>query len=206
MNDTQQQPKIMAKCFRGFLPVVIDLETGGLNPEKDAILEIAIVFLNFNEQGILQRGETHFAHVKPFPGANIDPESLKITGIDPDHPFRLAVEEKEALEKIFALIEGGVKAAKCERGVLVGHNPHFDLSFIQFACKRHKITKAPFHQFTTFDTATLGGVALGETVLAKAAKKAGIHFDRNEAHSAIYDAEKTADLFCWIYNKWQDKK
>lgn len=195
----------LAKRFRGFLPVVIDLETGGFNPEKDAILEIAAVMLDLGDDGILKRAQTYFEHVLPFPGSNIEPESLEVTKIfDPYHPFRYALEEKEALQKIFAPVHQAIKESNCERAVLVGHNANFDLSFIQAACKRNYIKNNPFHSFTTFDTATLSALAVGETVLARAAEAVGIKFNRDEAHSAIYDAEKTADLFCWIVNRWKN--
>lgn len=194
----------LAKRFRGFLPVVVDLETGGLNPETDALLEIAVVLINMSESGYLSRGETHFCHVLPFAGANIEPASLEITGIDPYHPFRFAIDEKQALEQTFQPIYDTIKQAKCERAVLVGHNANFDLSFIQAACKRTRLKQNPFHKFTTFDTATLSALAMGETVLAKAAIAAGMEFDHEQAHSAIYDAEKTADLFCWIVNRWHE--
>lgn len=194
----------LSSRFRGFLPVVVDLETGGLNPEKDAILEIALVMLEINDQGLLCRGETHSAHILPFIGANIAPESLQITGIDPYHPFRLAISEEEALTEAFLRIRQTLQTTGCERAVLVGHNANFDLSFLQAACKRHKISDNPFHKFTTFDTATLSALAVGETVLAKAVRAAGMAFNKNEAHSAIYDAEITADLFCWIVNRWHE--
>lgn len=194
----------LAKRFRGFLPVVVDIETGGFNPETDALLEIAAVMLNIDANGYLSRGQTHFCHVLPFPNSHLDPVSLEVTGIDPYHPFRFAVPEAQALEQIFQPIREAIMQANCERAVLVGHNPHFDLSFLQMACKRCNIQNSPFHSFTTFDTATLAGVTFGETVLARSAEAAGIEFDRDKAHSAIYDAEKTADLFCWIVNRWRD--
>jgi ribonuclease T len=33
---------------------------------------------------------------------------------------------------------------------------------------------------------------------------AGIDFDNDEAHSARYDALKTAELYCQIVNTWQE--
>ena len=197
-------PSKIAKRFRGFLPIVVDVETGGFNADTDALLEIAIVLLTMDEQGLLQRERTHSWHVLPFPGAHLDPLCLEVTGIDPYHPFRFAVEEQPALQQIFQIIENALKNSQCERAVLVGHNVNFDLNFLLAAAKRCNFQKIPFHQFTVLDTASLAALAFGETVLARAVAAAGIEFDRNYAHSAIYDAEKTADLFCLIVNRWKE--
>ena len=193
--------KRIANRFRGFLPVVTDIETAGFNSKTDALLEIAIVLLVINEDGKLRPEKTHFCHVLPFAGANLDPAALEFTQIDPYHPFRFAVAEREALSQIFAPIQAALGQYRCQRAVLVGHNPNFDLSFISAASKRCQMA-SPFHPFTTFDTATLAGMAYGETVLAKACRSARISFDPKQAHSAIYDAERTAELFCKIINRW----
>ena len=197
---TQKKTPLIRR-FGGMIPVVIDVETGGLNADTDALLEIAAVLLDVTEEGEVIRKETYAYHVTPFEKAKIHKKSLEITGIDPYHPFRFALDENEALDKIFKPIRALIKQHRAQRAVLVGHNPCFDLAFMQAAMKRCHIEKSPFHAFTTFDTATLGGVAYGRTVLAKAAKAAGISFNPSEAHSAIYDAEKTADLFCLICNQ-----
>ena len=191
--------------FRGFLPVVVDVETGGFNPQSDALLEIAAVTLHINDQGRWVRAETHSCHVEPFPGANLDPAALEFNRIDPDHPLRLALSEREALSKIFAPVRKAVKAEGCTRAVLVGHNPSFDLSFVNAAVERAGIKRNPFHPFSTFDTATLGGLAFGQTVLSRAVRAAGIDWDERDAHSAIYDAEQTAELFCRIVNLWDER-
>lgn len=202
-ENTQTLPPEIRKRFRGFLPVVVDVETGGVRPNKDALLEIAAVTLKFDDNGYLVPDQTYHHHVMPFEGAHIDPESLKINGIEPFHPFRLALEEKEALEKLFRPIQERVEETRCQRAVLVGHNAWFDLCFLQAACQRTRVT-SPFHKFTSFDTATLSGLVLGETILAKAIRAAGIKFSNKEAHSAQYDTEKTAELFCYIVNRWKD--
>jgi ribonuclease T len=182
--------------------VVVDVETAGFNANTDALLEVAAVLLAFDGQGQLVPTETVWTHVQPFAGANLDEASLAFTGIDPHHPFRFAVSETEALRKIFEPIRRAVKEQKCSRAILVGHNPTFDLAFIKAAVNRTGIKRNPFHQFSTFDTATLGGLAFGQTVLARAVKAAGIDWDNENAHSARYDAEKTAELFCAIVNLW----
>ncbi|NOZ52484.1 MAG: ribonuclease T [Gammaproteobacteria bacterium] len=194
--------QLMMHRFRGFLPVVVDVETAGFNSEKDALLEIAAVTVMFDESGCLQKAETYASHVQPFPGANLDKSSLEFTGIDPHHPFRLAVSELEALKNVFNPIRQAVKSSGCSRAILVGHNPAFDLSFLKAAVNRAGIKHNPFHQFSTFDTATLAGLAFGQTVLARAIKAADIDWDSDSAHSARYDAEKTAELFCKIINMW----
>lgn len=194
----------IAKRFRGFLPVIVDIETAGFNAASDALLEIAAVIVDFDSNGDLEIQESISTHVKPFPGATFDKASLDFIGIDPHHPLRIAQEEPAALKRIFDPIREKVRISKCTRAILVGHNPAFDLSFLRSAVERNKIKKNPFHQFSTFDTATLGGLTYGQTVLARAVKIAGIEWDNNNAHSARYDAEKTAELFCRIVNMWKN--
>jgi ribonuclease T len=192
-----------ATRFRGFLPVVIDVETGGFNPKTDALLEIAAVLIEMRSDGTLARGETHRYHVAPFPGANIESASLAVNGIDPHHPLRPAIAEADALQRIFREVRNAVRQAECTRAVLVGHNAFFDLNFLNAAVQRTLTKRNPFHPFSSFDTATLGGVAFGQTVLARASLAAGFEWDTGSAHSAAYDAERTADLFCIVCNQFQ---
>ncbi len=196
------EPKRIADRFRGFLPVVVDVETGGINPATDALLEIAIVLLDYDAQGRLAPVATYSHHVHPFPGAVLNPEALAFNGIDPHHPFRGAVDEKEALQALFLEVRHKVRATGCTRAILVGHNPILDLGFLNAAVERNAIKRNPFHPFSSFDTASLAGLAYGQTVLARAVQCAGFTWNQDEAHSAIYDAERTADLFCAIVNEW----
>jgi ribonuclease T len=190
----------ISQRFRGFLPVVVDVETGGFNETTDALLQIAAVLIDIDEQGQFYCCDTISCHVTPFAGANLDPKSMEVNGIDVHHPFRLAVDEKQALPKIFKPVREAIKQHGCNKAILVGHNAHFDLKFINSAAARAGIKRNPFHPFSTFDTVTLAGLAYGQTVLARAIRSAGMEWDTNEAHSAIYDAEMTAMLFCKIVN------
>ncbi|SIT65972.1 RNAse T [Ectothiorhodosinus mongolicus] len=194
----------MGQRFRGFLPVVIDLETGGFNAQTDALLQIAAVILRMDSRGHLYRDRTLSHHVRPFEGANMDPKSLEVTGINPYHPLRIDVPEDEALAQVFAEIRSEVKLNHCTRAVLVGHNASFDLGFLNATVERAGVKRNPFHPFSNLDTVTLCAMAYGQTVLARAAQEAGMDWDNEEAHSAVYDAEKTADLFCRVMNRWQD--
>lgn len=200
MSDTKQP---IAYRFRGYLPVVIDLETGGFNARTDALLEIAATIIDMNDDGLLVQGERHFFNVEPFDGANIEQASLDFTGIDPDNPLRMAVEESTALAEVFRAVRRQVRETGCQRAIVVAHNAAFDLGFLNEAANRCNIKRNPFHPFSAFDTATLCGLAYGQTVLARACEVARIPFDANEAHAASYDCEKTAELFCHIVNRWK---
>ena len=191
----------LGQRFRGFLPVIVDVETGGFNAATDALLEIAAVLIERGEDERYRRSETIRYHVKAFEGARLDPASLAVNGIDPDHPLRPAIDEKDALQRVFREVRRAVKAEQCTRAVLVGHNAFFDLNFLNAAVARTAIKRNPFHPFTCFDTATLGGIFFGQTVLARAVAASGESWDEANAHSAAYDAEKTADLFCDVLNR-----
>jgi ribonuclease T len=203
-NDSEfDTPSLLSERFRTYLPVVIDVETGGFKAATDAILEIAAVIPGMTETGELVIEQTFFHRIVPFEGANIEAAALKFTGINPYHPLRIARSEKDVFQALFKTVRDAMKAQHCKRAILVGHNAHFDLGFVNAASERHGLKRNPFHPFSCFDTATLSGLAYGQTVLARACAVAGIAFDESEAHSARYDAEKTAELFCRIVNKWQ---
>jgi ribonuclease T len=191
----------MSERFRGYLPIVVDVETGGFNEQTDALLQIAAVIVDMDESGKLYCAETVSCHVKPFEGSILDPASMAVNGIDVDHPFRLALEENQALPKIFKPVREAIKRHACNKAILVGHNAFFDLKFINAAAQRCGIKRNPFHPFSNFDTVTLAGLVYGQTVLARSVRAAGFEWDTNEAHSAIYDAEMTATLFCKIINE-----
>ena len=193
----------MATRFRGFLPVVVDVETGGFDSQHDALLEIAAVIVSMDGDGVLTPEPVVSTHVEAFPGSHIDPKALEVNGIDPDQPLRGAIPERAALDFIFKPVRTAIKASGCQRAILVGHNAHFDLGFLNAAVLRTGHKRNPFHQFSCFDTATLGGLAYGQTVLSRAVQAAGFEWDADEAHSAVYDAERTAAMFCAIANRWR---
>lgn len=201
MSDIEQH--LIKDRFRGYLPVVIDIETGGFNAATDAMLEIAATLIHMDDRGDLVSGETFSYHLEPFEGANIEKAALEFTGINLDHPLRPAQPEEEALRDMFKRIRSAMKAEDCKRALLVGHNAHFDLGFLNAAVERNAIKRNPFHPFSCFDTATLSGLAVGQTVLAKACYAARIEFDNDDAHRAAYDTMKTAELFTYIINRWK---
>jgi ribonuclease T len=203
MMEAEQIPTI-AQRFRGFLPVVVDVETAGFDPQRHALLEIAASIIRMDDQGLVFPGATLSCHILPFLGSEIDPRALAFTGIDPHHPFRDAVPEREALNRILLPIRKAVKGSGCNRAILVGHNAAFDLGFLKSAVDRTGFKNSPFHSFSVFDTVSLAGLVFGQTVLARAAQMAGLGWNNTEAHAAIYDVEQTAKLFCQIVNRWRE--
>ncbi len=193
----------IAYRFRGYLPVVVDVETGGFNNETDALLEFAAVIIKMDDNGVLVPGKRFFHNIEPFPGANIEQSSLEFTGIDPYNPLRMAVQEIEAISEIFKAIRTEIRTTGCNRAIMVAHNATFDHGFVNAAAERCNIKRNPFHPFSTFDTVSLGGLAYGQTVLARACAAADIEFNTDEAHSARYDCDKTAEIFCKIVNTWR---
>lgn len=197
------QATTMADRFRGFLPVVVDVETGGFDARTDALLEIAAIPLRMDERGWIEPDDSISTHVIPFDGANMDPKSLEVNGIDPWHPLRAARREHDALSFVFKPVRQAVRDQACTRAILVGHNAAFDLAFLNAAVERSGIRRNPFHPFSYLDTVTLGALAYGQTVLARAAAAAGLDWNQAEAHSAVYDTRMTAALFCAVINRWE---
>ena len=187
--------------FRKYLPVVVDIETGGFNPTSNAILEIAITLIEEENKKLIV-GETFRHHIVPFEGSIVEKESLEFTKINLDHPLRNAVTESEALNDLFKIINKAKNKYECSRAILVGHNAHFDNSFLTESLKRNNIKKTPFHKFSVIDTVSLGVLATGQTVLARICDKLNIDYDNDKAHSAAYDTVVTAQVFCSILNKY----
>lgn len=202
-NSLPDGVRPMANRFRGFLPVVIDVETGGFDRARHALLQIAAVFLRRGPDDSLYRERTLSLHIRPFEGGLLDPKSMEVNGINPFHPLRIAYPEDQALGRLFSEVRREVKLNQCKRAILVGHNAHFDLGFVHAAAERCGIKRNPFHPFSSLDTVSLAALAFGQTVLSRAAQAAGMTWDAEAAHSAAYDAEMTAELFCTINNRWQ---
>ena len=196
---------LLNQRFRKYLPVVVDLETGGFDPINNAILEIAVTLIGQNDKYELVVLDTHRYHIDPYTDLIVEQESLDFTKIKLDHPLRKAVSEKEALTELFKIINKAKSEYSCSRAILVGHNAHFDLAFIKESIKRNNIKKSPFHPFSVLDTVSLGAMHTQQTVLARVCESLSIDYDSNEAHSAAYDAEITAKVFCKIINLFDNK-
>lgn len=185
--------------FRGYLPVVLDLETGGFDREIHAVLEIAALTLDWEEDRLVIRSRHRWA-VAPHPATTVEAASLRVTGIDLDDPHRMALSEDTAIRQLFKMVRVELKRQRCQRAIVTAHNAHFDHGFLHAAAQRNGVKRSPFHPFSVMDTVGLAGVAYGHTVLSEACRRAGVGYDTERAHSAVYDAEVTAKLFCAVVN------
>lgn len=202
MSELTYSPIALKDRFRGFYPVVVDVETAGFDPKADALIEVSMMTVKMDEHGFLSPNEIVSANIRPFEGANIVQSNIDFLGIDPFDESRNLKTEREALIPMFKKISKEVKKNACSRAVLVGHNANFDLSFINAAIERLNYKRSPFHPFSVFDTATLSALVFGQTVLSKACFAAKIDFDGNKAHGSEYDTLKECELFCSIVNKY----
>lgn len=200
MTDSENQ---LNQRFRGYFPVIIDVETGGFNSATDALLELAAITTCMDSEGNLIPDQVFHYHIIPFEGSNLEQAALDFNGIDPFCALRGAVDEADAIKDLCKQVKKAQKEADCQRCVIVAHNASFDQGFVNAAMERARIKRTPFHPFVSFDTTSLAGLTLGQTVLVKACEAAKIEFDQKEAHSALYDTSKTAELFCFMVNKWK---
>lgn len=204
VSDPQRFEFKISERFRGYLPVVVDVETAGFDPEKNALLEIAMMTVIPHDDGTLEPGQLLSANIRPFPGSELNESNLKFLNIaDPFDESRDLKNEADILPEFFKVIKKEVKAQGCTRAILVGHNGSFDLGFVLAAAKRVGWEKkCPFHPFSVFDTGSMSALMYGQTVLAKACRAAGLEFDASEAHGAAYDTQMECKLFCTLYNSF----
>lgn len=110
MSDNAQLTGLCDR-FRGFYPVVIDVETAGFNAKTDALLEIAAITLKMDEQGWLMPDTTLHFHVEPFVGANLQPEALAFNGIDLNDPLAARSANTRRCTKFLKLYVKALKRA-----------------------------------------------------------------------------------------------
>lgn len=202
LTANESKDSFFKSRFRGYLPVVIDVETGGFSAQNAALLELAAITLK-EQDGQVMIDQSLFFAIEPFAGSVITDAAIEFNGIKPFSALRGAIPEQQALAALFKTVRAGLKQHNCHRAILVGHNAGFDHDFLRAAIARHDIKRDPFHPFSHMDTVSLAMLAYGHSVLTKACKLAKIEFDDKQAHSALYDATKTAELFCQIFNSWQ---
>ena len=194
LNDTLP----MQNRFRGFMPVVIDVECGGFIPYRCTVGNCRSVVGDSGDGSLAAWGNWRY-HVQPFPA----PTSNGVTRCDGLSILFTRYAQRFQRRSAHAIVQEISQAMKdndCTRAILVGHNACFDLNFLNAAVARTEIKRNPFHPFSSFDTATLAGVAFGQTGYRSRFKRPESLGIRTNAFGA-YDAQQTADCFARSANE-----
>jgi len=155
-----------------FSYVAIDVETTGLNPQNDEVLEVTAV--EFNKSGNL--GDKISTFCKPLAGF-IPPKITEINGITYDMVKDSPVYLNEIREKVASFVGGRI---------LVGHNlKKFDIDFL-------KITPVSMEDTLEMCRKRYSG----GNRLKTACTRIGIAWDDASAHSSEYDTLKCIELYC----------
>lgn len=153
--------------------IAFDLETTGLDPKNDAIIEIALV--KFDETGILDRYTTLIN-----PGFALPLESVNITGIT-DEDLKDAPFFSDIRPKLMEFLLDG--------SPLLGHNVDFDLSFF----REYGVDIGSRPLLDTFRIAEILFFDAKSLNLGSLLESFGKSFE--SAHRALADTEATIVLY-----------
>ena len=171
----------------------LDIETTGLSPTKDEIIEICIIKQAAKGDKSQAPPRVYF-HTKLHPDIRVSEEAKKVNGYTIDK-WKNAVPQEEGLRKAIDFID--------EKGFFCGHNVDFDMSFLKNSLIRHGMYGS-FHKLKslgghrTLDTYTLAYehlVPQGLTSLSMDSIREFLDWDRDEFHSAMKDASDVQELF-----------
>ena len=165
--------------------IVIDIETTGLKPDRDEIIEIAAMKMDCY-------GEIHTFQSLVRPTFNIPPFITQLTGID-DSMVKDAQPIQEVLRLLYHLIE---------REPVIGHNVQFDVRFLQYSLKKYlDIDWRPF----TIDTLYLSRKLLPQLhhhqlhQVADYLSISSIHH-----HRALADVNMTLEIYLHFKNTYKN--
>ena len=166
----------------------IDIETTGLGPEKEKIIEIGAVKYEDGAQK-----EVFSTLIRPQT-AGIPARITELTGIT-DEMVKDAPGEAEAMASLLRFLEG--------EEVLLGHNVSFDFSFLKVAANRLGET-FEYRGLDTLAIARLCHPELPKKTLAAMCEAYGII--NEHAHRAYEDACTAAQLYFALKERFGEKE
>ncbi|WP_102127930.1 3'-5' exonuclease [Deinococcus planocerae] len=166
--------------------VVFDLETTGLSPERDAIVEIGAWRVR---DGRVQEAERFETLVRPL-GAGGEPLPIpwrvqRIHGIS-DEMVRDAPHPADALPEFLSFVGDSP---------VVAHNIGFDRGFMRAAAGRHGLTWAPPAEHCTMRLSRQAFPGERSHNLDVLAQRLDLGFARGGRHRSLSDARVTAEAF-----------
>lgn len=175
--------------------LVIDTETGGLDPDRDSLLSLAAVVWR---EGQLVADTQIFVN-EPEP--RITPDSIAVHGIDPTWLQAHGHSPCQAVQEFERFVHAHF--SRFDRGdvLLAGHNVAFDVAFLKRLYRLAGVHYPAFYSHRLLDTAALGLFFILSGHLPSGVAKSDelfgyfqIAFGRNRRHSALGDARATAEL------------
>lgn len=181
--------------------IVFDTETGGLDAEKNPILEIALITFDNNFKEVM-RYETY---IKPYDDLFIDPQALAANGIKMRNVEAEGLSKSEAVKTLaeyFKKSMGGNHPSL--KPVILGHNIPFDIRFME---RLFRGSKTPFNTLIadvfmdTMGDAKRAWPTIESLNLTRCCEEAGIKLIG--AHRAMPDVLATMQLFEFFTMKFR---
>lgn len=178
----------------------IDVETGGVDPEKDALLQVSGCI---EIEGIVVEPFNYF--IRPFTNDRVSEEAMKVTGITYEmiesDQFMPPTTGYAVLHTLFNRYVD--KYNKKDKMHFVGYNANFDHDFIRsFFVKNKDNYYGSFFSYPCIDVMTLWAYRLmdvrhhlSDFKLMTVAKHVFGEIDESRLHDAEYDIELTRRLF-----------
>lgn len=182
-------------CFQGFTKAaVVDVETTGLDKDKDRIVSLAVLRVDFPELVKSGNGNADYFAVTLDPGVPISEEARKIHGIDDAQ-----VAGQERFEDIAEDLRDFIGDLP-----IVGHNIQFDKKMLTEEFKRARVralgkTKSFCTQKRMKEHFGYTGQGWRLISLDKAAKYFGLDGRKDDHHSAMKDAQLTLQVAAGLY-------
>jgi DNA polymerase III epsilon subunit-like protein len=172
--------------------LIVDTETGGLDPEYHALVEVAVVDA--------VTGDEWCELIQPEKGLHFDPKAMEVHGITRERMKHVGLPEKEAMTDLALWV-----MLKGER-LLGGCSVSFDVGFLKAAFGRHRIGWPFSHR--TIELRGVAWLAHAAGVIELPGKSGGgVRFDLDailgsvglrrsrQAHGALEDARLTLEAF-----------
>ncbi len=175
--DNQIVRNPIDKSFADAVYTVFDIETTGLSVNYDKIIEIAAVKIQNNQ--IIEEYQTYID-----PQKSLSQLTTKITSIKNSDLVGAPLIEDE-IHKFYDFFKGTI---------MVAHNAHFDIGFIESELHKNNLYKEPL---VSVDTLSIARNCYGEGLKRFNLKAVARYFsvDLVQHHRAIFDTRATADIF-----------
>ena len=114
--------------------IFIDTETGGVNPEKAALIQLSGI-IRIDKKDV----EKFNFYIKPFENSEVNEKALEVQGRTLDElKTEKYIEEKEVYKQFINLLDKYIdKYDKTDKFIVAGYNVRFDVDILKALFQRH---------------------------------------------------------------------